>query len=725
MKRTNEEDDIRRHKRLKIENNEDKTTIEEADYNCLTQYETDKPVRYETKDSLVKFEDRLNPIHSFKKEEISFSSGRRAASEYQEQDRNYTRRNDPKNNSAKGHDNSNVRNDLADSSRNFRTASTSNYVLEEFNSGYKKNGYRYSPPRRSYSRNRSDYENFSNHRLRERSSRPYREKKYDDYKYENRYKNGRLKRNYESEEGDAKTRYKHGERGVLRDRTRYSSSDGEDRESSSLYKNKKYENRKMKKERETTNVSNDKNLHESNKAAAETNFGDSSSRTIVNSTANYNVEKNIEEHKVKNESEIKSKNSIENTSINQNVDAVYYLEEGEILDSPEKKNNLAIISKDNKMEENNIKSIPVQDKNKDIPVNAPIVIKLIPFQNVVNSTKQEVADVSTTQTEIVSCLLQENSKDIGKVIQSSSSKSDEVDNCKKDEDTCKSYINEDLTDSIARNVGATEQVRDIDDNDENDIDKTLKDSITETAIAKTALTKIKETANIESVIKIKELDDSSIENAKKEKVDNPNIESAIEMTEVNNFNIGNIHKIDSDELRTSTAEVITKMEVVVNCDIEDRDKSQPPIESEILHQMSNKSNVETCLNDHNYVQNPFVNVSDHDATEKPSVKSESDKVVTETTTSKEMKVEKPIIVQSVNSVKRTVSSTVKTKKDQQNKGRLISYRRKAVILSDSSASMTVLMNTQNTNVTKTSSITDDCNSVLKPRACKILRVKLT
>lgn len=44
MKRTNEEDDTRSHKRLKIENNEDKTTIEDADYNCLTQYETDKPV---------------------------------------------------------------------------------------------------------------------------------------------------------------------------------------------------------------------------------------------------------------------------------------------------------------------------------------------------------------------------------------------------------------------------------------------------------------------------------------------------------------------------------------------------------------------------------------------------------------------------------------------------------------------------------------------------------
>ncbi|XP_071560512.1 uncharacterized protein Flash isoform X2 [Temnothorax nylanderi] len=751
-KRTNEEDDTRRRKRLKIENNEDKTTTEETDYNYLTRYAvTDNSAQYENKDGPVKFENRPNAGHSFKKE-VPFCTGRRASSEYRDtkQDRSCTNgwRSDSKNNSTKDHDSSNVKNDLVDSLRNSRT---SNYVSERFNNSYKKNeyGHRHSPPRRrSYSRSRSDYESSSSHRLRERSSRTYREKKYDDYIYDSRYKNERLKKNYESEESDGKTRYRRGERDVLRDRSRYS-SDVEDRESSSSYKNKKYENHRIKKEKE--NVLNDKKLHESNKAAAETNSRKSSSRT--------NSAGKIIEHKEKNESKIKSKNSIENTSV---CVAMKDLEEGEILDSPENKNNSIKISKDNKMEENNVKSVSVEDKNEDISVSVFIDDKSIRFKNDVNSTNQlEVADISTKEIEVAP-YLQQNLKDCGEVIQLSSSKNDEIYNCRKNEDTCKSHINKDLMDSVAQNIGAIEQVHDsdIDGNDKNDADKTSKDfiidtitetvvtetavtetAVTETAVIETAVTeiaitetaesaKIKEmTADIESVTKIKELDDSSnqFESAtKKEEIDNPNIESVVEITEVNNFNIDNsIHKIDGDELKTSTAKVVAKVEAVLNCDIEDRDKSQAPIESETFHQMSSKSNVETCLNDHNYVQSPSIDVSDLGATKKSPLKSECGEAVPETTTtttSKETKAEKTINVQSVNSVNRTVSSTVKNKKDQQSKGILISHRRKAVTLSDSNASMTVLMNT---NTAKTSSVIKNCNdndSTLKPRACKTSRV---
>lgn len=729
MKRKNEEDNTCRHKRFKIENNEG-TTTKEIDYNYFTRYDlTDNPVQHEMKNSLTKFEDQSNATHSFKKEEVPVHIERRAASEYRDMKHNQSYTNrwkndskiDAKNYSARDHDGSNVKNDRADSLRNSRISSTSSYVSEGFNSNYKKNGYRYSPPRRSYSRSRSDYE--SSHRLRERSSRTYREKKYDDYKYDSRYKNSRLKWNYESEENDGKTRYRRRERDRLREKSRYSSSDNEEKESNSSYKNKTYENHRLKKE----NVLNDKKLHESNKVAAETNSREFSSRIIVNNVTN--IGKNIEQHQVINESEIEPKNSIESISPhvamkNSNILAnIRLLEEGEILDSPEKKRNFAKISKDDKMEENNVKSVPVEDKNENISISTDG--KSTSFQNNANSTKQlEVADITTKKIEIALCLLQENSKNCEKVIQLNSSKNDmavdKVYNCKKDEDTCKSYISEDLMDSIAENIGAIEQVHDtdIDGNDKNNVDKTSsKNFIIE--IAETAKIEEMTASSIESITKIKEFEDPNSESAtKKEEANNLNIES-IEVTEANNFN--NNSKIDGDELGTSRT---AKVEAVLNCDIESRGKSEAPIESETLHQMSSKSNVEMCLNDHNYVQNPFTNVSDPDAIQKPFLRSECGESVPEPT-SKKTQVERTINVQSINSAKRTVSSsTVKKKKDQQGKGILISHRRKAVTLSDSNASMTVLMNT---NAAKTFSVADerdDDDSALKPRACKKLRVKL-
>jgi len=723
VKRTNEEDDTHKHKRIKIENNE-KTMTEETDYNYFTRCDlTENPTQYEMKDNLIKFEDRLDAAHSFKKEEILFGAERRAASEYRDmkQDQDYTngwKSETKKNNSAKNRDSSNTRNGLADSLRNSRTASTSH--RERF-SDYKKNEYRYSPPRRSYSRSRSDYESSSNHRLREKSNRTYTEKKYDDYKYDSRHKNVKLKRNYEREENDRKTRYRRRERGDLRDKSRYSSSDADDKESSSSYKNKKYESRKIKKE--TAIVLNDKKLHKNNKIEAETNLRESSSRTIVNSIMNYSTGKNIEQLKVKNESEIKSTNLTESTSAHVIKKDLDIPEEGEILDSSENKNNSAKISENNKMEENNVKIVLIEDKNEDISVNASINDKSILLQNDTNNTKQlEIANINAKKIEVA----------YGEIIQLNSNKSymavDEAHNCIKDEDKCKSHINEIeyLMDST-QNIGIIEQMRDsnINDNNKND-EKRSKNSVAETAIKIKettdsnieSVTKIKELdeSNIESVTKIKELDESSIESVtKKEKKSNLDIESVVEIIEVNNFNNDNsIHKIDA-ESRTSTAEVITKVEAVLNCNIEDRDKSQAPIENETFHQMSNKNDVKMCLNDHNYVQNP-INISDLDAIQK-SLRSKCETV---SETAKETKMEKAINVQSVD-VKRTMS-TVKNKKIQQSKGILISHRRKAVILSDSNASMTVLMNT---NIEKTSSVINNCNdSTLKPRACKISRVTI-
>ncbi|XP_011158217.2 origin recognition complex subunit 1 isoform X1 [Solenopsis invicta] len=732
VKRTSEEDTCK-HKRLKIESNEDKTTTKEMDY--LTRYDlTENPAQYEMKTGL-KSEDQLDTTHSFKKEgAIPFRVERRAVSEYQDtkQDQSCANgwRSEAKSNSSKDHDNSNTRNGLAYSLRNSRSASTSNYAS---NSGYRKNGHKYnSPPRRSYSRSRSDYE--SSHRLRERSSKTYREKKYDDYKYDSRYKNDRLRRNYDSEENDRKTRYKRREHDDLREKSRPSSSDAEDRKSNSSYK-KKYENRRIKKE--IINVSNDKKPHES-KVVVEINSRESSSRTTVSSTMNYtySAEENIEKHK--NVSEIKSINSTKSISahkehpvckestsvVNKDLDI---LEEGEILDSPKKKISSAKISNDDKIEENNIKIILVEDKNKVVSVNASRHDKSIQFKNYVNSTKQLEMDSDTKEIEVVSCLPQENLKDCEKIIQSTSSKcvvtADETHNCIKAEDTLKSHINDNLTNSTTRNIGTPEQVHDsdIDGNNKNNADEKSEDFITETAI------KIKQVtdSNIESVSQIQELDHLSIESTKKEETSIPNIESAVEVTKVNNFNSDNsIHKIDSDKLRTSVSKVVTKVEAVLDCDIVEKDENRAPspIESETFHQTSNKSCVEALyLNDHNYVQSFPVNASDLDANQKPSMSLECTEDVSETAVSKETKVEKIINVQSI-SVKRTMSSVVKNKKDQQSKGILISHRRKAVILSDSNASMTVLMNT---NVANTPSVINNCNdndSTLKPRACKTSRV---
>ncbi|XP_028050279.1 putative uncharacterized protein DDB_G0282133 isoform X2 [Monomorium pharaonis] len=658
VKRTNEEDYTYKHKRLKIESNENKTTTEETNHNYLTQYDQrDNPAQYEVKYSLVKSENRQNAAHFFKKEEaVLFHTERsRATSEYQDtkQDQSYTNgwKSKAKSNSTKDHDSST--NSFAYNLRNSRSASTSNYVSEEINNSYRKNGYRYSPSRRSYSRSRSDYESLSSRRLRERPSRTYREKKYDDYEYDSRHKNDWLKRNHDSEKNDKKTRYRSKECDHSRNKSRYSSSDAEDRESNS-YK-KKYENSRRK---ETINASSNKKLYENNK------YNSQYKSDRLNRYHEENDRKTIYRSRERDDLRDKSRYSSSDAE-DRGSNSSYKKYENHTI----KKETLNVSNNKKPYENKAAKEINFRESSS--------------LRTIVNSTPEPGEILDSPEKKI-------NSTKIS-------------------------------TDDTDQNNETIKQVHDSNINgaDKNNYDE-RSNSIIETVIKIEKITD----SNIESVSKIQKVDNFSIQSINKEKTNDSNIQNNVEVTEVNNFNNGNNnHEIDSDELRTSTSKVVTKVEAALNCDIEKKDESRALIKSETFHQTSNKTNVEAvCLDDHNNVQNS-TNASD-DLNEKPSKSSKCDENVPETAMSKLTKVEKTISVQSVVSVgvKRTMSSTVNNK--DQSKGILISHRRKAVTLSDSNASMTVLMNT-NVAKTLTSSIINNCNdddSTLKPRACKISRV---
>lgn len=724
----NEEDDTRGNKRLKIDDNKGKT--DETDYDCTVQYELKNNLaQYEMKDNLAKFEDRLDVAHPLKEEEVPLDK-RRTASEHQDtakHSRDYT-------NGWKREERSNS-----------RIASTSNHEQEESNNGYKKNSYKYDQ-RRSYSRSRSDYESSSGHRSRERSNRTYRNRKYDDYKYDNQYRTKRdyrLKRDYESIEGESKTRHRSRERGDLAwDKSRHTSSDIEDKEGNGSYKNKRYESHRMKEI--AANVLHNKSSHERDKAAAEVDFRASSSHTIVNTTVNHSAKKTAEQDKVKNESNIEPISSTESMST---IDSSS-LEEGEIVDSPEKIDSVKI-SKDHKVVENDTK---IEDKNEDVPVIASVTNdKSIPLQNDVITAQQldKVTDISTKEVEAASCLVQTTSKGPEEVAELNSSGKnntavDEVQNRNTVEDICKSQCNEvlmdstiytigtieqvcevqcneDLTDSTTDTIGTIKQVCDsnVDDDGKSRVEEESKTSVAETA------TKIEEVAdsNTESATEVRRLDDPDVESAiNKDKVNNSNTESPVIIAEANNSD-DSTRKIDDEELKSSAAEVAAKIEAVLNCDIE----SQVPIESETSQRTSGKSNVETshsCLSDHNYVQDPPpVNASDPDAVrESPVISPGPCETVPEAATLKETKAEEKIDVSST-TVKKTISSTVKSKKNQgnQSKGVVILRRRRAVTLSDSNASMTVLMNTKASSVISNPS---NETSVLKPRACKASRASV-
>ncbi|XP_070150554.1 general transcriptional corepressor trfA isoform X2 [Polyergus mexicanus] len=729
-KRLNEEDNTYGNKRLKIDDNEGKTTTDETDYTVRYKLK-DNLVQYEMKDNPPKFEDRLNATHSLKEEKISFDEGR-AVLEYQDtakQSRDCI-------NGWKGEEKS-----------NFRIAS--NCILDEPSNGYK-SGYRYNLSRRSnYSRNRSDYDSSSSHRLREKSNRMYRNnRKYNDYKYNNQYrtkKDYRLKRDYESMENDSKTIHRSREHNATWDKSRHLSSDVEDKEGNSSYKNKRYQNRRI--EETATNILHNKSLHERDKAKVDMNSRASSGRTIVNNIVNHKAKKITQQDKAKNESNIKPINSIESTSTYVVTKDSSNLEEGEIVDSPKKKIDSAKISKDHKVIENDVKIVLIDDKHKDVPVIASIIDdKSVSFHDNVITAKQldNVTDISTKEIETASCPVQtalKGPKEIAELNFSGKNDAiiDEVWNCnnvehiyksQRNEDltvlttctietieqVCESQYNEDLMDLTTYTIGTINQVCDsnVDDDGKSRAEEESKIFVTEIPIKMEKMID----SNTKSVTEVR-IDDPKVESAiNKDKVSDCNTESPIIIIETNNSD--NIIREIDDELKSSTTEIAEKIEIVFNCDIENGDVSQVSIGSETSRWTSGKSNVEMstnlCLNDHNYVQNPPVNASDLNAVRESPVNSEYCKTVPEAAMLKETKAKENMDV-SVD-VKKTMSPIVKNKKNQQSKGIVISRRRRAVTLSDSNASMTVLINTKTS-----SNVISNCSneSVLKPRACKALR----
>nr|XP_012220554.1 PREDICTED: LOW QUALITY PROTEIN: major antigen [Linepithema humile] len=290
-RRMSEEDDTHETKRFKIE--DDKNATGKSNYNFIVQSNPNSFVQNEIKDNPVKLEDRLDAVHSFKKEQVSFDARHRAISEHKDvkQDQ-YCTNEGRKRRRSNSRDRDNIRRKSID--RHWTTS-----VSERSNSGYKESNYRYNSRSRSYSRSRSNQESLSNNHLRIRSNSTYRNRKYDDCKNDSRYRSERSKRDYNSK-GDDKTKCRSRERSNLRDTSRYVSSDIEDRESGNSCKNNKYEKHRTKEEE--ANVSDSKRSHN---AAVEIDF-QTSSRTVVNAVVNYSAKKDAE---TKSKSDIKSTNS--------------------------------------------------------------------------------------------------------------------------------------------------------------------------------------------------------------------------------------------------------------------------------------------------------------------------------------------------------------------------------------------------------------------------------
>ncbi|RLU18377.1 hypothetical protein DMN91_008734 [Ooceraea biroi] len=738
-KRAIEEDSARGNKRLKLEDNKDETASEALYQNHVTQYDLkDNLAQYEVKDNFVKSNDRLDVAHSFKKEHAPFNVMHRTASEDTKQSRssNEWKREERSDYSRKDYDGSRSRKGSIDNWRSYRNTLTSNHVSEGFNDEYK-NGYRYSLPRthskspsrryskspsrkhskspsrryskspsrkhskspsrryskspsRKYSKGRSDHESSSSHRLRERSNRTYRDRKYDAYEYNDRYRNGRLKKDYDSKEYDNnKSRYGNREHGDLRDRYKHSLSDVED----NFYKNKKYKNRRIKES--TPNVSDNKKPCENDKTVAAIDTRASFSR-------NADVDQNIE-HKTENEPNVKIANSSENTVTRAEMD-LNNLEEGQLLDSPEKKTNSASILRNNKIANNNASCRTIENKIKDDSASAFVDDKT----NTIISTKQKV-DVKVNKAGGTRCLPQANPEDNRKVMQTKSSSasdamSDEKNNSNNDDDVCRLRSNKVSTDDI-RDAATIQQMRDNnDDSCKTHGDKKLKSS-TESP------TKIKDTDNSsrEEDNKVENLSKSDIESIestlKKKEINDLDTESAIKSAELNHINDDNNRNTENEKLENSpVAELTTKVEIEINCDTKNKDETEIQNKNEICNAVSDKSDIEMsrlCLSDHNYVRNvPAVEpATDSDAVQEPSVMSDC-KTAGKTITLRKTKTKEVVDVQSI-STSKTTSPIVKSKKNQQAQGIIISRRRRAVTLSDSKASMTVLMNR---NVAKTPAV---------------------
>lgn len=663
-------------KRIKIEDNKNMTS--DADYNHVTRYDVKDLAQNGVKDDPGKFEDRLDDAHSLTQKQTPFDSKCRAASENKDtkQDKSRTNgwRNDKNSNWAKDRD-LRCRKGSVDSLKNSRVSSTSNesdHHRDHYVNGFRKNYHRHdSPNSKSYSRSRSDCPSYESHRLREKSRRMYKHK-YD-CKYDSRYTNDKLRRNYDSKENDSRTRYGN----LLRryddtsNKFRRSSSDIEDREKrSSWYKSNKYDSRKIKEP--ARNVS-DARSPESDKSAPESNF-QASSRTTNIADNEHSAEKSIEQT-IKNELYETPTKSVNGMPTKITVDTSN-LEEGEILDSDscfEKQSNPVKISRDNKMREN-VKTISIEGKDKVSSMEASNLSK--PILSKINARKSE----ETIET---------NSKDCGENFTTDISTIDQVRNSNDNGDTCESSFNETKV-SSTQNITAIQQLRDgnIDDNNRQDYSDKNINSISE------------------STVKVDEADKTTTRN----ETNNIDVE-CIKTDEA----IGS--KTDREIERSDNLD--RKVEIVPNRNArDDGDECHSSVKSETTRRVSNESKVEAsrlCLNDHNYVRNVPVASNPRAAHETPVESSIGfTKTVPKTATLKETKGEESVNVRSTVGVKKMTFAT-KSKKEEKSKPVVISRRRRAVTLSDSSASMTVLMNT-----VKAPAIDND--SALKPRACKLVRV---
>lgn len=728
---------MRETKRLKLDDNKEKTAFSETD-NCITRYDLkDDLAEYETENN-VDFDNCSDTGHSVRSKR--YCTRRKTVSEHEgvkdDRDgvtivRNHSQKRREESNSAKDY---NERRST-ESLKSFQTASTSNHVSERSNSSYKKNGYRYTSPKRSCSRSRSDYEAFSRHRSQERSKKSYRDSKYDDYrdsKYDNyknrkhddyryskyddyskhddcrdnkyddaRHKSDRLKRIYDIKENErSNRRCSSGERD-LRNKLKTSASDvDEDRGSGSSYRDKTYESRRTRRGTRVAeeNASDNKKLDRNSKAATKIDLRPSPDRTVA---------KDSEQHRANNESDTKAANPIENTATHA-AEKNSNLEEGEILDSPEKNSDSANrTSEDAATKKTNVEIVPTGDTIEEIlPVS--IYETTIGLENNAINTEQVKKVTDIKQDEAVSRL--PFAKDCAETTQSSSSTKTNVvllqtQSC--ENDVCTSHIDKDLnSDSTAYHVEvvASEQVCDKNIND--DVCKPCVDEKSSSSVVVADENKDVSNSNTESVYETEEINNLIVEDIDKKK-------------ETNKFyDNDRVDKLDVKEV-TSCTKIAIADEAALNCD---EDKNQ--VESDVCHQaFEDKSNIEMsrlCLRDHNYVQNSVT--FDHDVPsdqQTSSVRSECNKDTSETTVRK-TKATETVNAQSNDVKKPTFLSAAKSKKDQQSTGMIISRRRRAVTLSDNNASMTVL---KNTTVEKTSSsvVNEPNDSALKPRACKASR----
>lgn len=715
-KRPNEEDDTYKSKRLKTEDNEDGNDDDNIDYNSVRQYEP--------KD-LTQLEGQLCVMPSLKKDHVPLETKRRASSEYRDTKQARCCKNGWKkeeSSSTKDYDDARTNKGSVDSSRNHWAASTSNERLDSdhhhdiYINGYRRNDYRHgSSSSRSYSKSRSDYGSSNSHRLREKSSRTYRDRKYDDYRYVSRHKNDWPRRGYDSKETDGvRTRYGSKDRGDLRDRLRHTTSDIEDRERrSGSYKSKKYDNRRP--QETTATVSEDKRSHKGSKAMIEIDSRTSSSQTVVNTTVDHGVEKNAEQHSTKNEP-CASASSVENASTCVTANDRTNLEEGEIIDSPKKKLDFTKLSANQVMEENVAKNIQVEDTSNNVPVGDQTVhIKSRDFNQILQdtvtitvTTKQleEMAGTSTGETEAATSLLLGIAEDkvreettqlnpAGELVTMTDSLHNDSDmSSKKSKYTY--FVLDSLTSEAmcSNNNYVGDCINCLDENSRDDTNDSF-----------VRLEEMYDFYNGDAGTSGERNNDNAEGTTEVDKGDNPGTDNDIRQT-------------DCEDAKNSAANDTTQVETVPNCDSVDR--GQVSTGNETSRQILDNSNAEAsraCLGDHNYVRDAVIEASNLDAI--PNV-SECRESALDTATSKDTEAEKTTNIQSVDTKK--TSLTVKNKKDQNSKSVVISRRRKAVTLSDSNASMTVLINRDSTRLSLVdNSASDKSDSVSKPRACKLAR----